>query len=60
MGRGVGMALVAVGGVMAGIVYAVRKQIVSVASNVYRHGKRLVHGALAALTSLLPSFAFGG
>jgi hypothetical protein len=58
-GRGVGMALVAAGAVVAGIVYAARKKIASVATAVYRHGKRLVHGALSYLTSFLPSFAFG-
>jgi hypothetical protein len=59
-GRGVGMALVAAGGVVAGSVYAARKRIASVAATVYWHGKRLVQGALSALTSFLPSFAFGG
>jgi hypothetical protein len=60
LGRGVGMALLAVGGVIAGIVYAARKQIVAAASTVYRHGKRLVQGAVSALTSVLPSFVFSG
>jgi len=59
-GRGVGMTLVAAGGVLAGIVYATRKQIASVASAVCRHGKRLVQGAISYLASFLPSFAFGG
>ncbi|HEY7425786.1 MAG TPA: hypothetical protein VH682_16270 [Gemmataceae bacterium] len=59
LGRGVGMALVAAGGVVAGVVYAARRQIVT-AATVYRHGKRLVQGAISALTSLLPSFAFSG
>jgi hypothetical protein len=59
-GRGVGMALLAAGGVIAGVVYAARKQIVSVASTVYQHGKRLIQGALSALTSILPSFVFRG
>jgi hypothetical protein len=58
LGRGVGMALLAVSGVLAGVVYAARRQIVEAASTVYRHGKRLVQGAVSALTSLLPSFAF--
>jgi hypothetical protein len=60
LGHGVGMALVAAGGVLAGIVYAARKQIASVASAVNRHGKRLVHGTTSYLTNFLPSFAFGG
>jgi hypothetical protein len=59
-GRGVGMALVAAGAVVAGIFYATRKQIASVASAVCRHGKRLVQGAISYLASFLPSFAFGG
>jgi hypothetical protein len=59
-GRGVGMALLAASGVVAGVVYAARKQIASAASTVYRYGKRLVQGALLALTSFLPSFAFSG
>ena len=59
-GRGVGMALVAAGGVLAGIVYAARKQIASVASTVYCHGKRLVRGDVSYVTSFLPTFAFGG
>jgi len=59
-GRGVGMALLAVGGVVAGIVYAARKKIVAAAATVYRHGKRLVQGAVSALTSVLPTFVFSG
>ena len=59
-GRGVGMTLVAAGGVLAGIVYVARKKIASMASTVYRHGKRLVHGAVSYMTSFLPTFAFGG
>ena len=59
-GHGVGMALVAAGGVVAGIVYAARKQIASVAAAMYRHGKRFVQGASSYVTSFLPSFAFGG
>ncbi|MHB1424891.1 MAG: hypothetical protein ACYC3I_17100 [Gemmataceae bacterium] len=58
-GRGAGMALVAAGGVVAGVLYAARAKIASLAKTVYRHGKRLVQGAIAALTSFLPSFAFG-
>jgi hypothetical protein len=53
------MALVAAGGVLAGIVYAAREQIGSVATVVYRHGKRLVQGAISYLTGFLPTFAFG-
>jgi hypothetical protein len=60
LGRGVGMALVAAGAVVAGFVYAARKKIAFAARSVYRHGKRLIHRAIAALTSLLPSFALGG
>jgi hypothetical protein len=60
LGRGVGMALVAAGAAVAGIVYAARRQIASVTSTVYRHGKRLVRGAVSYLTSFLPTFAFGG
>jgi hypothetical protein len=59
-GRGVGMALVAAGGVLAGIVYAARKQIASVASAVYRGGKRLFGRAITTLASMMPSFVFGG
>jgi hypothetical protein len=46
--------------VVAGVVYAARKQIASAASTVYCHGKRLVQGTLSALSSFLPSFAFSG
>jgi hypothetical protein len=60
LGRGVSMALVAAGAVVAGIVYAARKKIASVATAVYRHGKRLVQGAASYLTSFLPTFALGG
>ena len=59
-GRGVGMALVAAGGVLAGIVYAARKQIASVASTVYRGGRRLLGRALTTLARMMPSFVFGG
>ena len=58
--RGVGMALVAAGGVLAGIVYANRKQIASVASAVYQGSRRLVGRAIASLASMMPSFVFGG
>ena len=60
MGRGVGMALLGASAVVAGIVYAARDRIASMATTLYRQGKRLVHKALWALTSFLPSFAFGG
>ena len=59
-GRGVGMTLVAAGGVLAGIVYATRKQIASVASAVYQGGRRLVGRAITTLASMMPSFVFGG
>jgi hypothetical protein len=59
-GRGVGMALVAAGGVVAGVVYAARAKIASVASTVYHQGKALLRKAGTALTRLLPVFAFGG
>jgi hypothetical protein len=60
LGRGVGMALMAAGGVLAGIVYAARKQIASAATAVYRGGRRLLGKTITALASLLPSVAFGG
>ena len=59
-GRGVGMALVAAGGVLAGIVYAARKKIASVASAVYWGGRRLLGRAITTLASMMPSFVFGG
>ena len=59
-GRGVGMALVAAGGVLAGIVYVARKKIASVASAVYWGGRRLLGGAITTLASMMPSFVFGG
>jgi hypothetical protein len=46
--------------VVAGVVYAARKQIASAASTVYRHSKRLLQRALSALTNFLPSFTFDG
>ena len=60
LGRGVGMALVAAGGVLAGIVYAARKKIASVASAVYWGGRRLLGRAITTLASMMPSFVFGG
>jgi hypothetical protein len=59
LGRGVGMALVAASGVLAGIVYAARKKIASVASAVYWGGRRLLGRAITAVASMMPSFAFG-
>jgi hypothetical protein len=60
LGRGVGVALVAAGGVLAGVLYAARKKIASAATVVYRHGRRLVQGAASSLTGFLPSFVLGG
>jgi hypothetical protein len=59
-GRGVGMALLAAGGVVAGLVYAARRRIASVATAVYRQGKTLLGKAGSALARLLPTIAFGG
>ena len=59
-GRGVGMALVAAGGVLAAIVYVARKKIASVASAVYCGGRRLFGRAITSLASMMPSFVFGG
>jgi hypothetical protein len=58
-GRGVGMRLVAAGGVLASIIYAARKKIASVASALYQGGRRLFGRAIMALASMMPSFAFG-
>ena len=60
LGHGVGMALVAAGGVLAGIFYVARKKIASVASAVYQGGRRLVGRSIASLASMMPSFVFGG
>jgi hypothetical protein len=60
LGRGVGMALVAAGAVLAGIFYVARKKIASVACAVYQGGRRLLGGALTTLASMMPAFAFGG
>jgi hypothetical protein len=57
--RGAGMALLAIGAVAAGVVSAARLRVASAVA-VYRHGRRLLHGVFAALTSFLPSFALGG
>jgi phage-related tail protein len=60
LGRGVGMTLMAAGGVLAGVIYAARKKIASAATVVYRHGRRLVQAVVSSLTGFLPTFAFGG
>ncbi len=60
LGRGVVMVLVAGGAVVAGIVYAARKKIASLASTLYQGGRRLFGKAFTALTSMLPPFVFGG
>ena len=60
LGRGVGMALVAAGGVLAGIVYAARKKIASLASAVYCGGRRWLGSAITTLAGIMPSFVFGG
>ena len=60
LGRGVGMALVAAGAVVAGIVYVARKKIASVASAVYCGGRRLLGRAITAVASMMPAFVFGG
>ena len=60
LGRGVGMALVAAGGVLAGIVYVARRKIASVAAAIYQGGRRLLGRALTTLASMMPSFVFGG
>ncbi len=59
-GRGVGMALVATGAAVAGIVYVASKKIASVAGVVYRGGRRLLGRAVTTLARMLPSFVFGG
>jgi hypothetical protein len=60
LGHGVGMALVAAGVVLAGIVYVARKKIVSLASAVYQGGRQLLGRTITALASMMPSFVFGG
>jgi hypothetical protein len=59
LGRGVGMALVASGGALAGIVYVARKKIASVASAAYQGGRRLFGRAITTLARMMPSFVFG-
>jgi hypothetical protein len=60
LGRRAGMVLLAVGGVVVGLVYAARQKIASAAVAVYDVGKRLIHKAGMALARLLPSFVFSG
>ncbi|HEY7157666.1 MAG TPA: hypothetical protein VH575_27165 [Gemmataceae bacterium] len=60
LGCGVGTALVAAGGVVAGVVYAARQRIASGAIAVYRQGKTLLGKAGNALARLLPTFDRGG
>jgi hypothetical protein len=48
------------GGVVAGIIYAARKKIASLASAVYHGGRRLFGRATMTLVSMMPSFVFGG
>jgi hypothetical protein len=59
-GRGVGMALLAVAGMVAGIVYAARRRLASVAMAAYRQGKTLLGKAGNTVARRLPTFAFGG
>jgi hypothetical protein len=59
-GRSVGIALLAAGGMVAGVVYAARRRIISAATTLYRQGKSLLGKAGSALARLLPTFAFGG
>jgi hypothetical protein len=58
-GRGIGMALVAAGGVVVGLVYVARKKIASAAVAVYDVGKSLIRKAGTTLAGLLPMCAFG-
>jgi hypothetical protein len=60
LGRGVGVALVAAGGVLAGVIYAARKRIASVAYTVCQGGRRLFGRAITTLANMLPSFVFYG
>jgi hypothetical protein len=60
LGRGVSVALVAAGGVLAGIVYAARKKIACVASAAYRGGRRFLGRAITVLSNMLPCHALGG
>jgi hypothetical protein len=58
-GRRLGLALVAAAGLAVGVAYAARRRLASVAAAVYRGGKRVLGGAVLALTRLLPALAFG-
>jgi hypothetical protein len=60
LGRGVGVALVTAGGVLAGILYAARKKIASVVSALYQGSRRLLGRATTALANMLPSFVICG
>jgi hypothetical protein len=57
-GRGMGLAVLAASGVVAGVAYAARRRLVSLAATVYQGGKRLLGGAVTALIRVLPKFAF--
>jgi hypothetical protein len=59
-GQGIGVALLAVGGVVATVAYAARKKIVAAASAVCRHGRALLGKTGNVLARLLPRFAFCG
>ena len=58
-GRRVGLALLAAAGLTVGVAYAARQRLASAAAAVYHGGKRVLGGAVTALTRLLPSLAFG-
>jgi hypothetical protein len=58
IGSGIGMAFVAAGGMLAGVIYAARKRIAAVA--VYDAGRSLIRKSGTAMVRLLPLFAFGG
>jgi hypothetical protein len=60
LGRGVGVAVVAAGSVIAAVVYAARARIASAAVAVDRIGKSLILRAGTALIRLVPVSAFGG
>jgi hypothetical protein len=60
LGRGVGVALVAAGGVLAGDIYAARKKIACLVSVDYRGGRRFLGRAMTIVASMVPTFAFGG
>jgi hypothetical protein len=57
VGTRIGLALLAAGGLLAGVVYTVRRQLAAGATAVYHVSKRLLGGAVTALMSLLPSLA---